>query len=75
MVEYADSFELLQKYLVKHHPNLNFSSLDIEQIKKEMLTTEAEPASAVVANTKVEVRGVKGNARSTVPVIGDANVE
>lgn len=25
MVEYADGFELPQKYFVKHHPNLNFS--------------------------------------------------
>ena len=75
MVEYADVFELLQKYLVKHHPNLNFCSFDIEQIEKEMLTTEAELASAVVANIEVEVRGVEGDAGSTVPVTGDANVE
>jgi len=29
MVEYADGFELLQKYLIKHHPDLNFSLLEI----------------------------------------------
>lgn len=36
MMEYVDGFELLQKYLVKHHPDLNFSSLDIEEVEKEM---------------------------------------
>ena len=40
-----------------------------------MLTTEAELASAVVANIEVEVRGVEGDAGSTVPITGDANVE
>jgi len=74
-MEYADGFKLLQKYLIKHHPNLNFSSLDNEQIEKEMLTTEAEPTSAVVDNIEVEVRGVEGDAGSTVPITGDANVE
>ena len=29
MVKYVDGFELLQKYLDKHHPNSNFSSLEI----------------------------------------------
>ena len=72
MVEYADGFELLQKYLVKHHPDLNFALLDIE---KEMVTTEAALVSAVAVNTIVEVRSVEGNAGSTVPVTSDANVE
>ena len=47
MVEYANGFELLQKYLIKHHPDLNFALLDIEEIEKEMVATEAALVSAV----------------------------
>lgn len=62
MVEYADGFELLQKYLVKHHLDLNFAM-------------EATLISAVTVNTEVEVRSVESDAGSTVPVTSDANVE
>nr|POE76065.1 hypothetical protein CFP56_05032 [Quercus suber] len=62
MVEYADGFELLQKYLVKHHPDLNFAM-------------EATLISAIAVNIEVEVRSVEGDAGSTVPVTSDANVE
>lgn len=74
MVEYVDGFELLQKYLFKYHLDLNFSLLDIEEIKKEMLTSEAESKSVNVIDTEVEVRGGEGDARGTVPNSGDANV-
>jgi len=42
-----DGFELLQKYLVKRYPDLNFSLLDIEEAKKEMLTWETGPNECV----------------------------
>lgn len=74
MVEYVDGFELLQKYLFKYHLDLNFSLLDIEEIEKEMLTSEAESKSVNVIDTEVEVRGGEGDARGTVPNSGDANV-
>ena len=64
MMEYADGFELLQKYLVKHYLDLNFSSLDIEEVKKEMLTFD----------TEVDARGGKGDAGNIVPVSSDATV-
>lgn len=74
MKVYADGFELLQKYLVKHYPDLKFSSLDLEEVEKEMLTSKAEPANASAMNLEVDVRGGEGNAGSTVLASGDATV-
>lgn len=54
MIEYADGFELLQNYVIKHHPDLNFSSLDIEEIEKEMLTVEAKVDNIVVEDATVD---------------------
>lgn len=62
MIEYADGFELLQNYIIKHHPDLNFSSLDIlnfssldiEEIEKEMLTVEAKVDNIVVEDAAVD---------------------
>ena len=31
---YVEGFELFQKYLAKHHPNLDFSKLDMEAIER-----------------------------------------
>ena len=75
MVEYVDGFEILQKYLIKHHPDLNFASLDIKEIEKEMVATEAALVSTVAMNTEMEVRSIEGEFGSTVPVTSDANVE
>ena len=54
MVEYADDFELPQKYFVKYHPNWNFSLLDMEEIEKEMLTMEAEANNIVAEDAMVD---------------------
>ena len=75
MVEYANGFELLQKYLVKHHPDLNFASLEIEEIEKKMVATKAVLVNAVAVNIVVEIRSIEGDAGSFVPVTSDANVE
>ena len=75
MVEYADGFELLQKYLDKHHLDLNFASLEIEEIEKKMVAMEAALVSTIAMNILVEVRSIEGDAGSTVPVTSDANVE
>ena len=75
MVEYADGFGLLQRDLIKHHPNLNFASLNIKEIEKEMVAMKATPVSVAIVLAKVEVRSVKGDAGSIVLVAGDANVE
>ena len=41
---YADGFELFRKYLAKHHPELDFSQLDMEEVEKEIL--EDHPSDA-----------------------------
>ena len=74
MMEYADGFEPLQKYLVKCYPDLIFSSLDIEEVKKEMLTSTTGPANATVIDTEVGARGGEGDAGSTIPASGDATI-
>ena len=75
MVEYVDGFGLLQRDLIKHHPNLNFASLNIKEIEKEMVAMKATPVSVAIVLAEVEVRSVKGDAGSIVLVAGDANVE
>ena len=34
---YVEGFELFKNYLAKHHPSLDFSKLDMEAVKKEIL--------------------------------------
>ena len=34
---YVEGFGLFCKYMAKHHPNLDFSTLDMEAVKKEIL--------------------------------------
>ena len=34
---YVEGFELFLKYMAKHHPGFDFSTLDMEAIEKEML--------------------------------------
>lgn len=34
---YVDGFELFCKYLVKHHPKMDLSQLDMEEVEKEVL--------------------------------------
>lgn len=34
---YVEGFDLLRKYLAKHHPKLDFFKLDMEAIEKEVL--------------------------------------
>ena len=72
MVEYANGFELLQKYLVKHYPNLYFSLLDMEEIEKEMLTMEADPINIATEDAVVDVVGDVENVAS---VVNNINVE
>ena len=54
---YVDCFELFRKYLAKHHPELDFSQLDMEEVEKEML--EDHPSEATAAD-----EGMPGLVRS-----------
>ena len=74
MMEYANGFEPLQKYLVKCYPDLNFSLLDIEEVEKEMLTSGTGPANATVIDIEVGARGGEGDAGSTIPASADATI-
>ena len=43
---YMDGFELFHKYLAKHHPELDFSQLDIEEVEKKILEDRPSEATA-----------------------------
>lgn len=72
MVEYADGFKLLRKYVIKHHPDLNFSSLDIEEVENEMLASEAEPVNVAAMGAMVEAK--EGDVENVAPIADDVNV-
>ena len=44
---YVDGFELFCKYTAKHHPDLDFSTLDIEAVEKEIRSDRPSTGSAV----------------------------
>nr|POE99004.1 hypothetical protein CFP56_59220 [Quercus suber] len=48
---YMDGFNLFRKYLAKHHPELDFSQLDMEEMEKEILADR--PSEAVAKNEVV----------------------
>ena len=50
---YMDGFELFRKYMVKHHPEIDFSQLDMEEVEKEVL---ADHSSEVAMKGVLEVR-------------------
>lgn len=72
MVEYADGFKLLRKYVIKHHPDLNFSSLYIEEVENEMLASEAEPVNVAAMGVMVEAK--EGDVENVAPIADDVNV-
>lgn len=45
---YVEGFELFSKYMVKHHPYLDFSTLYMEVVEKEILVDC--PSDAIVGN-------------------------
>ena len=44
---YVDGFELFHKYMAKHHPDLDFSALDMEPVEKETLADRPSHSAAV----------------------------
>nr|POE68257.1 hypothetical protein CFP56_26151 [Quercus suber] len=68
------NFKASDEYSDKLMMDLNFSSLDIKEVKKEMLTLEAGLANATVMDTEVGARGGEGDTRSTILASGDATV-
>ena len=45
---YIDGFELFRKYMAKHHPDLDFSTLDMEVVEQEILMNR--PLTSVAAD-------------------------
>ena len=43
---YVDGFDLFCKYLAKHHPKLDFSQLDMEELEKEILVDRPSKVAA-----------------------------
>ena len=59
---YMDNFKLFRKYLAKHHPELDFSQLDIEEVEKKILedhlseaATEDEVMPGLAGSILIEV--------------------
>ena len=48
---YVEGFDLFRKYLAKHHLELDFSKLDMEEVEKEILANR--PTKATVENNVV----------------------
>nr|POE50008.1 hypothetical protein CFP56_33350 [Quercus suber] len=43
---YVEGFDLFCQYLAKHHPELDFSQLDMEEVEKEILANRPTKATA-----------------------------
>ena len=52
---YVDGFELFCKYMAMHHLNLDFSTLDMKAVEKEIL--EDRPSNDTEADTTEDVVG------------------
>ncbi|KAL0001811.1 hypothetical protein SO802_015592 [Lithocarpus litseifolius] len=51
---YVEDFDLFRKYLAKHHPKLDFSKLDVEDVEKEILADHPSKATAENSGAKEE---------------------
>ena len=63
---YVDCFELFRKYLAKHHPELDFTQLDMEEVEKEML----EDRPSEVATVDEGMPGLVGSIPTDEVVLG-----
>ena len=63
---YVDCFELFRKYLAKHHPELDFSQLDMEEMEKEML----EDRPSEVATVDEGMPGLVGSIPTNEVMLG-----
>ena len=52
---YVDGFELFYKYMAKHHPDLEFFTLDMKAVEKKIL--EDRPSNDAEADTVEDVVG------------------
>lgn len=52
---YVEGLELCRKYLAKHHPDLDFSKLNMEAIEKEILADHQSTKGAVEGGEAVAI--------------------
>ena len=64
---YVEGFELFRKYMAKHHPSLDFSTLDMEAVEKEILANHP--------STKGEVGNVDDRMEDDTVVIVEAPMD
>ena len=50
---YMEAFDLLVKWMAKHHPGLDLSGLAMDDVKKELLSTEATTENVTEESTDV----------------------
>lgn len=48
---YMEGFKLFCKYMAKHQPNLDFSTVDMEEVEREILANR--PSDATVENMEM----------------------
>ena len=48
---YVEDFDLFHKYLAKHHLELDFSKLDMEEVEREILEDHPSEVATEVANS------------------------
>ena len=62
---YVEGFDLLMKWMAKHHPSLYLSSLVVDDVKKELMSNR--PSEATTENVTDEATNVaKGMKETTV---------
>ena len=64
---YVEGFDLLMKWMAKHHPSLYLSSLVVDDVKKELLSAKATAAN--VLEEAIDI--AKGMKEATVITLAD----
>ena len=62
MKYYVEGFNLLVKWMAKHHPGLDLSSLVVDDVKKELMSSKATMENVTEEATDV----AKGMKKATV---------
>ena len=62
---YMEGFDLLVKWMAKHHPSLELSSLAVKDVEKELISNH--PSEAIEANVIEEATNIaEGMKKATV---------
>lgn len=64
---YMEGFDLLKKWMAKHHPNLDLSGLVIGDVEKELLSER--PSEATTENVMEEATTVAEVTEEAAPII------